>query len=117
MSIIGPGGNNITGTVVESLGYKFTSSFTYTSGGFYSFRVVARDASGNERIFQKVILIPIQAADDAFVLTVIYSLLGIVAVGLAYTGYLKISGDRRNRPKRRPEPKEEEWEVPPPSIE
>jgi len=117
MSIIGPGGNNITGTVVETLGYKFTSSFTYTSGGFYSFRVVARDEIGNERIFQKVILIPIEAADDVFVVTVIYSLLGIVGIGLAYTGYLKFSGDRKNRPKRRIEPKEEEWEVPPPSIE
>ncbi len=116
MSIIGPGGNNITGIVNESLGYKFSSSFTYTSGGFYSFRVVASDASGDERIFQKVILIPVDAADDVFVLTVIYSLLGVVGIGLAYSGYLKFSGDKKSRP-RRVEPKDDEWEVPPPSIE
>ncbi|MGY5857787.1 MAG: S8 family serine peptidase [Candidatus Thorarchaeota archaeon] len=116
MSIIGPQGNNITGVVTESLGYKFTSSFTYTSGGFYSFLVVATDASGNERIFQKVILIPVDAADDMFIQTVIYSLLGIVAVGLAYSGYLKYKPKRRSRP-RQFEPKDDEWEVPPPSIE
>ncbi|MGY5878628.1 MAG: S8 family serine peptidase [Candidatus Thorarchaeota archaeon] len=117
MSIIGPLGDNITGVVNESLGYKFSSSFTYTSGGFYSFRVVASDASGDERIFQKVILIPVDAADDIFIQTVIFSLLGVVGVGLAYSGYLKFSGDRKSRPKRRIEPKENEWEVPPPSIE
>jgi len=116
MSIIGPQGDNITGVVNENLGYKFTSSFTYTSGGFYSIRVVATDASGDERIFQKVILIPVDAVDDIFLQTVIYSLLGVVGVGLAYSGYLKFSSDRRSRPKRS-QPKEEEWEVPPPSIE
>lgn len=116
MSIIGPLGNNITGVVTESLGYKFTSSFDYTSGGFYSFRVVASDVSGDTRIFQRTILIPVDAADDVFVQTVIYSLLGVVAIGLGYAGWMKISSDRRSRPKR-VQPKEEEWEVPPPSIE
>lgn len=116
MSIIGPLGNNITGVVTESLGYKFASSFAYTSGGFYSFRVVARDASGDIRIFQKVILISVDAADDVFVQTVIYSLLGVVAIGLAYSGWLKFSSDRKSRP-RKIQPKDEEWEVPPPSIE
>lgn len=116
MSIIGPLGNNITGVVTESLGYKFSTSFNYTSGGFYSFRVVATDASGDMRIFQKTILIPVDAADDVFIQTVIYSLLGVVAIGLGYAGYQKFSSDRRSRPKR-VQPKEEEWEVPPPSIE
>ena len=116
MSIIGPLGNNITGVVTESLGYKFSSSFTYTSGGFYSIRVVARDASGDERIFQKVILIPVDAADDVFIQTVIYSLLGVVAIGLGYSGWMKFRPDKKSRPKRI-EPKEDEWEVPPPSIE
>ena len=115
MSIIGPGGNNITGVVTESLGYKFASSFTYTSGGFYSFHVVARDESGDERIFQKVILIPVDAADDMFIQTVIYSLLGVVAIGLGYSGWMKFRPKRR-RP-RRFESKDDEWEVPPPSIE
>ena len=116
MSIIGPLGNNITGVVTESLGYKFTSSFDYTSGGFYSFRVVASDVSGDMRIFQKTILIPVDAADDVFIQTVIYSLLGVVAIGLGYAGWMKVSSDRRSRPKRI-QPKEEEWEIPPPSIE
>jgi hypothetical protein len=116
MSIIGPDGTNITGTVVETLGYKFSSSFTYTSGGFYSFRVVARDESGNERIFQKVILIPVDAADDMFIQTVIYSLLGVVAIGLAYSGWLKFKPKGNSR-RRQFAPSEEEWEVPPPSIE
>jgi len=47
---------------------------------------------------------------------VIYTLLGIVGIGLAYSGYLKFSGDKKSRPKR-VEPKDDEWEVPPPSIE
>ena len=116
MSIIGPGGNNITGVVTETLGYKFSSSFTYTSGGFYSFRVVARDASGDERIFQKVILIPVDAADDVFIQTVIYSLLGVVAIGLGYSGWMKFRPKKRSSP-RQFAPSEDEWEVPPPSIE
>jgi hypothetical protein len=116
MSIIGPLGNNIAGVVTESLGYKFTTSFDYTSGGFYSFRVVASDASGDIRIFQKTILIPVDAADDIFIQTVIYSLLGVVAIGLGYAGWQKFGSDRKSRPKR-VQPKEDEWEVPPPSIE
>ncbi|TFG95045.1 hypothetical protein E4H12_14070 [Candidatus Thorarchaeota archaeon] len=116
MSIIGPLGNNITGVITESLGYKFSTSFTFISGGFYSFRVVARDASGDIRIFQKVILISVDAADDVFVQTVIYSLLGVVAIGLGYSGWLKFKSGRKPRSKRI-ESKEDEWEVPPPSIE
>jgi len=116
MSIIGPLGNNITGVVTESLGYKFTTSFEYSSGGFYSFYVVARDISGDVRIFQKTILIAVDAADDLFVQGVIYSLLGVVAIGLGYAGWMKFGISRRFRAKR-VQPKEEEWEVPPPSIE
>ena len=116
MSIIGPLGNNITGVVTESLGYKFSTSFIYSSGGFYSFYVVATDASGDVRIFQKTILIAIDAADDFFIQGVIYSLLGVVAIGLGYAGWMKFGVSRRLRQKR-VQPKEEEWEVPPPSIE
>ncbi len=116
MSIIGPLGNNITGVVNESLGYKFETCFEYTSGGFYSFRVVASDASGDMRIFQKTILIPGDVADDVFIQTVIYSLLGVVAIGLGYAGWQKFIANRKSRPKR-VQPKEDEWEVPPPSIE
>jgi len=116
MSIIGPLGNNITGVVTESLGYKFTTSFEYTSGGFYSFYVVARDTSGDVRIFQKTILIAVDAADDLFIQGVIYSLLGVVAIGLGYAGWMKFGISKRFSTKR-VKPKEDEWEVPPPSIE
>ena len=116
MNIIGPSGTNISGTVTESLGYEFTTSFIFDSGGFYTFNVVARDSSGNERVFQKTVLIPVNAVNDFFVQAVTYSLVGIVGVGLAYTAYQKYGPGRR--PKRRPERSdEEEWEVPPPSIE
>ncbi|MGY5871315.1 MAG: S8 family serine peptidase [Candidatus Thorarchaeota archaeon] len=117
MSVIGPLGNNITGVVSESLGYKFTLSFEYTSGGFYSFHVVATDESGDIRVFQKTVFIRADVVNDIFVQGVIYSLLGVVAVGLVYSGYQKYMGDRRSRPKRIQPRDEDEWEVPPPSIE
>ncbi|MHA2025535.1 MAG: hypothetical protein ACW98U_06495, partial [Candidatus Thorarchaeota archaeon] len=117
MSVIGPTGANLTGLISEELGYKFSTSFTFTSGGFYSVRIVASDLSGNTRIFEKIILIPVDVADDAFVLALIYSLLGVVGVGLVYVLIMR----RRGRPKpiRRPveEPREDEWELPPPAIE
>ena len=117
MSVIGPTGANLTGVVTEDLGYKFSTSFTFTSGGFYSVRIVARDLAGSTRIFEKIILIPVDAADDAFILALIYSLLGVVGVGLVYVLITR----RRDRPKRpsRPveQPQEDEWELPPPAIE
>ncbi|TFG33733.1 hypothetical protein EU527_06825 [Candidatus Thorarchaeota archaeon] len=116
MSIIGPLGTNITGSVTESLGYKFSTTFVFNSGGFYSFRVTAIDDEGNVKIFQKTILVPVDAAEDFFVQAVTYSLLGIVASGIIYAGYQRYGVGRRA--KRRDESGyEEEWEVPPPSIE
>ncbi|MFW9844502.1 MAG: S8 family serine peptidase, partial [Candidatus Thorarchaeota archaeon] len=96
MSITGPLGDNISGIVTESLGYKFSSSFTYTSGGFYSFQVVASDESGDERIFQKVILIPVDAADDVFIQSVIYTLLGVVGVGFSISTEFQITRIRKS---------------------
>jgi subtilisin family serine protease len=118
MSVIGPLGNNLTGTVTETLGYKFATSFIFNSGGFFSIYVEARDATGNLRVFQKTILVPVDAADDAIVLTVIYGLLGVVGVGLGYVLILRFKG-RPKPPPRHVEPKseEDEWELPPPSIE
>ena len=117
MSVIGPTGSNLTGTISVELGYKFSTGFTFTSGGFYSVRIVATDLDGNTRIFEKIILVPVDAADSVVVLGLIYSLLAVVGVGLVYVLILR----RRGRPKRprRPveEPKEEEWELPPPTIE
>ncbi|MFW9891651.1 MAG: S8 family serine peptidase [Candidatus Thorarchaeota archaeon] len=117
MSVIGPIGNNLTGLVTEELGYKFSTSFTFSSGGFYSVQVVATDSAGNIRIFQKVILIPVDAADDLIVLSVIYTLLGVVGVGLAYVLIARRSGRPKPPPRPSVEPKEDEWELPPPSIE
>ncbi|MHA2047921.1 MAG: hypothetical protein ACW99G_24315, partial [Candidatus Thorarchaeota archaeon] len=92
MSVIGPTGTNLTGTVTIELGYKFSTSFTFTSGGFYSVRIVATDSGGSSRIFEKIILVPVDAADDVVVLILIYSLLGVVGVGLVYVLIMRRSG-------------------------
>ena len=118
MTVIGPSGTNITGAVTEDFGYKFSTTFTFNSGGFFSILVEATDNSGNVRIFQKTILVPVDAADDVVVLTVIFTLLGVVGVGLGYVLLLRLRG-RPKKPRREVEPHqpEEEWELPPPSIE
>ena len=116
MSVFNPAGVNISGIVTESLGYKFSSSFIFNSGGLYTFQVVAEDDSGNVRIFQKAILIPVNAVNDFFVQAVTYSLLGIVGVGIVYAGWQRYGAGRKG--KRRPDTSDdEEWEVSPPSIE
>lgn len=117
INIIGPNGINLTGPITETQGYKFSSVFVFNSGGFYSIRVEASDTSGNVRIFEKTILIAVDAADDMLVNIIIYSLLGIVGIGLVYVGWIKfgVTKKLRNRPKR-VEP-EDEWELPPPAIE
>ncbi|MFW9833767.1 MAG: S8 family serine peptidase [Candidatus Thorarchaeota archaeon] len=118
ISVIGPLGNNLTGAVTETLGYKFATSFIFNSGGFFSIHVEARDAAGNLRVFEKTILVPVDAADDAVVLTVIYVLLGVVGVGLGYVLILRFKGRQKPRPRYvEPKSEEDEWELPPPSIE
>ena len=116
IEVFSPNDQDVAGAINESLGYKFETSFPFTSSGFYSIRVVATDSEGHERIFTKSILIPVTSADDALVLTVIYSLLGVVGVGLAYVGYQRFIVGRKPKQKR-PEPQEDEWELPPPTIE
>ena len=116
--IVRPDGFNITGSVVESLGYTFTTSFTLTSGGFYGVVVIASDKSGNTMTYQSIVLIPIDAAEDTFIQTVVYVLLGVVLIGLAYVGALKFGLGRRVGKKL-----DKGWEVPmqggesPPSIQ
>ncbi len=111
-------GTNITGAVTESLGYVFHMAFTLTSGGFYDIIIVARDGSGNVRLYQRMVLVPVDAADDAMLQGVVIGLLAIVVVGLAYVGALKSGLGKKAS--RRPD---EEWEVPvgdggpPPVIE
>ncbi|TFG34153.1 hypothetical protein EU527_04705 [Candidatus Thorarchaeota archaeon] len=116
MSIIGPLGTNITGSVTESLGYKFSTTFIFNSGGFYSFRVAAIDDAGNVKIFQKTILVPVDAADDFFLQAVTYSLLGIVATGIIYSGWQRYGAGRRGK-RKTDSGDDEEWQVPQPSIE
>jgi hypothetical protein len=118
ISVIGPSGVNLTGTVLEEFGYKFSTSFIFTSGGFFSIRVEATDSVGNVRIFQKTILVPVDAADDALVLTVVFILLGVVGIGIGYVLLTRIQG-RQRPPRRHAEPRqdEDEWELSPPSIE
>ncbi len=118
MSVIGPSGANLTGIVLEELGYKFSTSFIFTSGGFFSIQVEATDSAGNVKIFQKTILVPVDAADDQLVLTIVFSLLGVVGIGLGYVLLTRIRG-RQRTPRRHIEPQqdEDEWELPPPSIE
>ncbi|MHA2056672.1 MAG: S8 family serine peptidase [Candidatus Thorarchaeota archaeon] len=118
MSVIGPSGVNLTGTILEEFGYRFSTSFIFNSGGFFSIQVEATDSSGNVRFFQKTILVPVDAADDMVILTIIYVLLGVVGIGLGYVLLTRIQG-RPKRPRRDVEPQqaEDEWELPPPSIE
>ncbi len=118
MSVIGPSGVNLTGIITEEFGYSFSSSFIFIGGGFFSIQVEATDSAGNLRLFQKTILIPVDVADDVVILTIIYSLLGVVGIGLSYVLLIRV----RSRPKAPPRPVEpqqveEEWELPPPSIE
>jgi hypothetical protein len=117
IDILGPGNVNLSGPITESLGYKFSSTFIFSSGGFYSIRVEATDSVGNIKIFQKTILIPVDAADDLFIQAVIYTLLGVVGAGLLYVGWLRFGVGRKLKPKPKTEESEEEWEIPPPSIE
>ena len=118
MSVIGPSGINLTGTVIEEFGYKFSTSFIFNSGGFFSIQVEATDSTGNVRVFQKTILVPVDAADDAVILAVIYSLLGVVGIGIGYVLLTRVRG-RPKTPRRHIEPQkaDDEWELPPPSIE
>jgi hypothetical protein len=118
ITVMKPDGSNITAPVVESLGYRFDTSFNLTSGGYYRIIVMATDKSGNSRTYQFLELIPVDVVEDVFIQAVIYILLGAVLVGLAYVGALKLGLGRKMGKKL-----EKGWEVPmeggesPPSIQ
>lgn len=106
MSILAPDGTQIVGTVKETLGYKFSTSFILQSGGFYDVLITASDSEENVRIFHKIFLIPLDPIDDQFITTVTWTLLGITGVALLYVGLNKMGIHRRPR-----EPKQQEyWE-------
>jgi hypothetical protein len=88
-------GSNFTPSVVESLGYKFDTSFLLDSGGFYRITVLATDKSGNSRTYEVLVLIPVDVVNDIFIQDMIYIMLGVVLIGLAYVGILKLGVRRR----------------------
>ncbi len=106
IEVYAPNGLNITGAATETLGYRFTQSFTLESAGFYEVRIVATDADGNTRIVERIFLVPINFVPDDVVIGVIIALLAVVVTGVAYVG-IKHFGIGKRR-KRRAEP---EWEI------
>jgi len=102
-----PNGSSFEVTPTATLGYKFATSFTLESAGFYNISILATDEEGNVRVFQKTLLIPVRAVDDVFITTVVDSLLIVVVVGIAYVLMIKF---RAKRPRKRGG--EPEWEIP-----
>ncbi|MCF2136384.1 MAG: S8 family serine peptidase [Candidatus Thorarchaeota archaeon] len=103
-----PDGTNVTSDVIESLGYKFATSFVIDMGGFYHIYVQAYDSTGHLRVYEKTILIQVQAADDVFITSVTTGLLIIVVVGLCYVAFIKYGKGRG----RRRMSQQNEWEIP-----
>lgn len=118
ITLVDADGNEVVGNAETRLGYVYTYSFTMESAGFYHVTVVATDSEGNTRTISKNLLIPVRPIDDAIVMTVIYSLLGVVGIGLAYIGIKRYMRKSKSSKK-----DEEEWtplwedDHQPPSIE
>ncbi|UCE11566.1 MAG: S8 family serine peptidase [Candidatus Thorarchaeota archaeon] len=110
-----PNGTNISPPAVESLGYMFVSEFTLVSGGFYDVVLTARDTSGNTKILSRTFLVPVNLADDTFIITVVVSLVAVVAVGLGFVAIKRLGIGRR--PQREWEPRWEDTSGAPPAIE
>ncbi|MCK5150711.1 MAG: hypothetical protein KAQ65_02670, partial [Candidatus Thorarchaeota archaeon] len=111
-------GTIIPTAVVESLGYKYYLEFELDNGGFYELSIVASDSAGNTRDYVKTFLVPVPAVEDDFLMGVMYSLLAIVGIALAYVGILKFGKGKKIRPKVEKE-WSPEWEndTAPPAIE
>ena len=107
ISVTTPQGLNISGNVVESLGYKFTQEFMLESGGFFDISVRVEDGDGYIRILEQTILVPVPPVDDDFFMAVLWSLVGVVGVSLGYVVLKRWGTGRRRRPRR-----EREWDVP-----
>ncbi|MFX1368000.1 MAG: S8 family serine peptidase [Promethearchaeota archaeon] len=113
MTVKAQDGAVVSGTVVESLGYKYTASFILESGGFYEVSIVARDSDGNLRSFRKTFMIRLDAVDDIFVVTVTWGLLAVTGSALLYVG-LNRAGIHRRGKRRSRDSFEEHY---PPAIE
>ncbi len=106
ITITSPSGENVTDSMVESLGYKFTSSFVIETGGFYDIAIRAVDSEGNVKLFKKTFLVAAETVDPEFSTLVIGGFLATVAVGIVYVAYLKYG--RKKRPRRYDDG---EWEI------
>jgi hypothetical protein len=115
ITILGPNGEDITGTVAESLGYKYSTDFILSSGGFFEVTIVATDANDNVKTFNKLFLVPLDPADDLFINVVTFSLLGVVGLSLLYVVIIRRKPKRRRVIEFQPEPEPDEY-TPPPSI-
>jgi hypothetical protein len=115
ITILGPNGEDITGSIVETLGYKYATDFILSSGGFFEVTIVATDANDNVKTFNKLFLVPLDPADDLFINVVTFSLLGVVGVSLAYVAIIRRKPKRRTVIEFQPEPEPDEFS-PPPSI-
>ncbi len=121
ITIVGPSGSNILSTPSETLGYVFSAEFMLESSGFYDVTIVARDSSGNVKLFHKIFLVPTDPADDVFITALTFGLLVVVGVSLVYVGAIRL-GAGRKKPKRIDYPRDEfeqppEGYGPPPTIE
>ncbi|MHA2041469.1 MAG: S8 family serine peptidase, partial [Candidatus Thorarchaeota archaeon] len=115
ISVLGPNGEDITGIITESLGYKYATEFILSSGGFFEVTIVATDANDNVKTFHKLFLVPLDPADDLFINIVTFSLLGVVGVSLLYVVIIRRKPKQRRPPEFHPEPQPDEYS-PPPSI-
>ncbi len=97
ISLTGPDGEEIDAPLNQEFGYKYTIDFVLESTGFYDITVTVTDLDGYVRTYAKTILIPVKALDDAVLMGVVYGLLGIVGIALAYVGILKFGRGRKLR--------------------
>jgi subtilisin family serine protease len=121
ITVVGPAGSNVLGTPSETLGYVFSTEFILESSGFYDVTIVARDSSGNVKLFHKTFLVPTDPADDVFITALTFGLLAVVGVSLVYVGAIRM-GSGRKKPRRVEYPPDEfdsppEDYGPPPAIE
>jgi hypothetical protein len=119
MTIITPQGTTVAGNVSETRGYIFYKSFMIESGGFYTINIELIDDMGNQRFLEKIVVVQVPAVEDIFFMTVLWSLVGVVVVGLGYVGVKRFARGRRRRKPRREESWEPEWasDSGPPAIQ
>ena len=106
ISVEAPNGTIIEGTIEQSLGYKYVSSFMLETGGFYEITVIAQDDAGNVKSAKKIVLIPASTVQDYFSIAIIIALLGVVMIGVIFVILNKVTSRRAA---------DRAWEVPVPT--